>query len=266
MDNRCANCGQPALTTDNICWHCGEPLPWYEEDGPEEVRVKEGWGRSAPMPSVVFYAGITVAVVIALIIVMSSLGSQPQVQVSIGTRPADDWELVTDANTSLTAHLPLAWNWYDSANVEQNDRLRNLVNDDRSFLSGTFPLGEAVDDLEVRFLAHRPRAGSGTVPTFMIVATSQKLNRLSYDDAAVFLDEGDFAISELRYIDNFQRSFLSIVTETELEVSGDRLRCRQQFIRGKHEGMLLSLCAPTNFYTAQQGTFEEIWNSFQRLS
>lgn len=266
MDSRCANCGQPALTTDNICWHCGERLPWYEEDAPEEISVKEGWGRSASASSIVLYAGITVAVVFALIIVMSSLGSQPQVQVSIGTRAPDEWELITDANRSLTAYLPQDWTWFDSANVEQGDRLRELIAEDGSFLSGTFPLGGAVDDLEVVFLALSPTMDSSTLPTFMVVAKSEKLNRLSYGDASVYLDEGDFSISEMRYIDNFERSYLSIVTEPEVESAGDQLRCRQQFIKGEDEGMLLALCAPVRFYTAQQIIFAEIFNSFQRLS
>ncbi|MGB3713921.1 MAG: hypothetical protein WA996_05765 [Candidatus Promineifilaceae bacterium] len=229
--------------------------------------MKDGWGRSASVSSVVLYAGITVVVVIVLIIVMSSLGNEPQVQVSIGTRAPDDWELVTTADKSLTAHLPQGWNWFDRANVEQEDRLRELIAEDGSFLAGTFPLGGAVDDLEVVFLAVGPTSGSSILPTFMVVATSEKLNRLSYGDTSVFLDEGDFTISEMRYIDNFDRSYLSIVTEPELESAGDQLRCRQQFIKGEDEGMLLALCAPTTrFYTVQQIIFEEIFNSFQRLS
>jgi hypothetical protein len=266
MDARCANCGQPALTTDNICWHCGERLPWYKDDASEEVSVKEGWGRTASVSSVVLYAGITIAVVIGLIIVMSSLGSQPQVQVSIGTRTLDDWQLVTDANKSLTAHLPQGWSWFDSAIDEQAGHLRGLIAEDGSFLTGASPLGGAVDDLEVVFVALSPTTGANGLPTFMVVAKSEKLNRLSYGEASVFLDEGDFSISEMRYIDNFDRSYLSIVAQPESETVGGQLRCRQQFIKGDDDGMLFALCAPERSYPAQQIIFEEIYNSFQRLS
>jgi hypothetical protein len=266
MDSRCPNCGQPALTTDNKCWHCGELLPWHDEDSPEKVSVKEVWGRSAPASSFVLYAGITAVVLIALIAVMLSLGSQPQVQVSVGTREPDEWDLVTDENRTLTAYLPQEWSLFDSAIHDQDVRLDELTMEDESYLSGTSPLGGAVDDLEVIFLALSPSLGASTSPTFMIVAESEKLNRLSYGDASLYVDEGDFSISELRFIDNFERSYLTITSEPELETDGDPLRCRQQFIKGEDTGMLFALCAPVRFYTAQQVRFEEIFNSFQRLS
>jgi hypothetical protein len=266
MEIRCANCGQPALKGDNVCWHCGDPLPGYEEEALEEVRVKEGWGPSTSSTSIIVYAGITVAVFAALILVMIALGERPQVQVSIGTRPADEWELVTNADQSLTTHLPQEWSWFDGSLVEHSDQLRSLIAEESSFLRGTHPLGGGVDDLEFDFLAISPKRGSESTPVFMIVATSEKLNRLSYNDAAIYLDEGDFVISELIFNDNFERSHLTIVTQTELEPDGATLRCRQQFIKGEESAMLLALCAPSNLYTSQQTLFEEIWNNFQRLS
>jgi len=266
MEHRCANCGQPALTTDNVCWHCGEPLPWYDEEATEEVRVKEGWGPRASTSSVIFYAGITVVVVLALIFVMSSLANQPQVQVTIGTRPVEGWELITDVDQSLTTHLPQDWTWFDSADSEQSSQILELLAGSEAYLSGTNPLGGAVDDLEVVILALGSTLNLDVASPFLIVSRSEKLNRLSYDDAAVFLDEGDFNISELRFIDNFERSHLKIVVEPNTDDSSDRLRCRQQFIRGEEESLLLSLCAPVIFYATQQAIFEEIANNFQRLS
>jgi len=266
QDNRCANCGQPALTTDNICWHCGEPLPWYEENAAEEVRVKEGWGLRASPSSILIYAGITIFVVLALVFVMSALAGQPKVQVSLGTRPAEGWEVITDADQTITAYLPLEWTWYDGADSEGQDRISTLLAESGHYLEGTNPLGGAVDDLTVAFLALSPVTSSDGISPFMIVARSEKLNRLEYDDASIFVDEGDAVISELRFIDNFERSHLKVVTEQELGSTNERLRCRQQFIRGEDASVILSLCAPARYYTSQQTLFEEIANSFQRLS
>jgi hypothetical protein len=133
-------------------------------------------------------------------------------------------------------------------------------------IAGTYPLGEAVDDLELAIVGFGPAMGVDIIPAFMVVATSNKLNRLSYEDAEIFLVEGDFSLAELRYIDNFDRSHLSITTETTLDGSENSIRCRQQFVKGEESGMLVSLCAPSYRYAVHQFLFEEILNSFQRLS
>ena len=265
-DNRCANCGQPALTTDNVCWHCGKPVPWFDEDVTEEVRVKEGWGLRASPSSILIYAGITVVVILALVFVMSSLAGQPKIQVSLGTRPVEGWEVVTDSGQTLTTYLPQEWTRYDGADPEQGEKISELLAENGHFLEGTNPLGGAVDDLSVAFLAQSTVRSSEGISPFMIVARSEKLNFLEYDEASIFVDEGDIAISEMRFIDNFERSHLKIVAEQELESANERLRCRQQFIRGEGDAVLLSLCAPVRCYTSQQTIFEEIANSFQRLS
>jgi hypothetical protein len=267
MEHRCENCGQLSLKSDQVCWHCGEPMPWYDEDALEKVQVKDGWGRNAPPSSLFLYAGITVAVLLGLFLVMASLGQQPQVQITLGTRPPDEWELITSVDKNLTFHIPVEWNWFDAGDSDHQDRLHTLVAGDKSYLAGTLPLGEAVDDLEVLFLAHSPLVSSEVTPAFMVVATSSKLNRLTYEDAITYLREGDFVLSQLQLIDNFEKSHLSIIVETaSQDPSLDRLRCRQQFIRGDDLGMLATLCAPIQRYTANQATFEEIARSFQRLA
>ena len=263
---RCPNCGQRSLAADNVCWHCGEPLPWFEEDDTEEVRVREGWGARATPTSLITYAVITIIVIAALFIVTVLLAGQPKVQSSLGTRPAEGWREFTNDGKTLRTYLPETWTVLDGTLPDQGEQIAELLDERGYLIQGAYPLGSAVDDLEVIFAAQgTPEAPSGVTP-FMIVAESKKLNRLEYSDASLFLDEGDFAISELKYIDDFEKSHLKIVMEQQLPDQRDTIRCRQQFIKGENLGMLMALCAPIRYYASQQAIFEEISSIFQRLS
>ncbi len=68
----------------------------------------------------------------------------------------------------------------------------------------------------------------------------------------------------MEYIDDFDRSHLSIDVEVQLDgIDEGILRCRQQFIRGDSESMLVSLCGPRRYYQNRQFEISKILDSFQ---
>jgi hypothetical protein len=240
-------------------------LPGYEDEPQANTSVKQDWSGNVPVGSVVLYSAITLVVIVALFLVLAKLGSEPQVQISVGTRPAQGWEQFTDDDKSITFYIPLEWDRHDGSG-DNEAQIDALASENRWLIAGTVPLGNAVDDLELAFVGLGPTIGQDIIPAFMVVATSKKLNRLSYEDAEIFLDEGEFTLAELRFIDNFDRSHLSIITENTLENEDIQLRCQQQFVKGEESGMLVSMCAPSVRYTDHQSLFEEILNHFQRLT
>jgi hypothetical protein len=129
----------------------------------------------------------------------------------------------------------------------------------------TQPFGLETEDMDILFAAQGPQPGSGE-PPFMIVASSPLLNRLTYDEAVAFLRNSDYDLQEVRYVDNFDKSHVSIIANTPIdEASDEAIRCRQQFVLGRDESLLASMCAPAGRYTAYANQFLEILTSFQHL-
>lgn len=265
MNIICDNCGHQALDTDSTCWHCGEPLPGRDDAGRKKVKVRESWTRDSGPASVAIFAGLTLLVAVAALLVMSALGSQPQLQIRLGTRARPEWTFFTAANGLFTVTLPDSWSWRDGTDPAAASALLTLLDSGERYQSALEPFGLETDDLAILFAAEGPQPGSGD-PPFMIVASSPLLNRLTYDEAVTFLRDSDYDLQEVRHIDDFDKSHVSIIANTPIDESSDEtIRCRQQFILGREESLLASMCAPSGRYTAYSNQFLEILSSFQHL-
>lgn len=264
MSDRCVHCGEPALESDTVCWHCGMPLPGREETNAPEKKVKEGWQQSISTSAIAMYIGMTIFVILAALLVMVYLGRLPLVQIRFGTRTPDQWETIVSADNSYILSLPENWLWTDGTNEDQPLAIEDLGAAGNKFTVGTYPFGAEVDDLEIQFIAEKSSPPEPQVPPFLVIARSSLLNRITYEEAIDFLLNGDYQVQEASFVDNFDKSHVRIIVRTPLNEDLE-LNCRQQFILGKSEAMLFSLCAPSSQIQENIATFENILESFQRL-
>ncbi|MGD2078048.1 MAG: hypothetical protein PVH18_06675 [Chloroflexota bacterium] len=270
MNIRCENCGHAALDTDSSCWHCGEPLPGREEAGRKKIKVRESWTRGAGPGSVVIFGGLTLLVTLAALLVMSSLASQPQLQVRLGTRTPPDWTLLTAADNAFTVTLPDRWSWLDSADRQAGPQLDALIGSTPRLRLATHPLGAETDDMTILFAAGDPLPGDSQTP-FLVVAASPLLNRLTYQETVDFLSSSGYDVQSVRFEDDFDKSHVGILVDTPLmdadsgDDDGETIRCRQQFVLGRKQSLLIALCAPVESYDVYNNTFDQIIASFQHL-
>ena len=89
MNIRCENCGHTALDTDSTCWQCGESLPGREHAGRRKVKVRESWTHGTGPASIAIFGGLTLLVVLAALLVMTSLGQQPHATTDSGAAATD---------------------------------------------------------------------------------------------------------------------------------------------------------------------------------
>lgn len=269
---RCDNCGEKALDTDVVCWHCGMPLAGREEHVPEKVTVKDSWQRGVSASSLGLMVGMAVFVLIGALVMTFMLGRQPLVQVTFGTRPPSGWGVFTAANMGFTVFLPTNWEWIDGSSTEQSAALGSHLENDELLYYGTYPFGAEVDDLEIDFLALGPEPLAELPGPFFLVARSSVLNQLGYNEALQFLSSGEYRadanieVRNTRYVDDFDKSH--VATEVRIPVPDRRieaLSCQQQFVRGEGQAMVVAACSPSGRFAVYQGNFEDILASFQRL-
>lgn len=264
MRERCDHCGEPALNTDTVCWHCGMPLPGRKEKNTPKEQVKEKWQVLVSPSSVAMYAGMTIFVILAALLVMVYLGRLPLVQVRFGTRIPAHWQQIISADNGFILSLPESWWWIDGSIDDRGITISDQLAKEKRFDMGTHPFGAEVADLEIQFIAETSSPSEAQLPLFLVIARSNLLNRLTYEEAKDFLLQSDYQVNEAQFVEDFDKSHLSIDVHTDLD-ENLAMHCRQQFIRGDTEAMLMSLCAPSSRYQANINIFEGILESFQRL-
>jgi hypothetical protein len=257
---RCEHCGQPALEGDVACWQCGRPLPAASEGAPAVGLSGPAEAISPSLGAVGLYAGLTAAVILAAVLVMAALGRQPLLLVDGRVRPPPDWRELTPAGRAFIIRLPESWAIEEpGAGYDLGDELRELAS------AATRPLGREVTDLEILFVAQSPPPPVPAAPAFLVVARSRALNRLNYGAAAALANQNDTPASDVVFVDHLAKSHLQLDVPVAAETAGS-LICRQQFILGRDEAMLVSLCAPAIRHGVYLATFARILASFQRLS
>lgn len=267
MNVTCEYCGEPAMPSDSKCWHCGKPLPNREVAENDVVTAATSWQSTGKSSAVIAYGIITLLVIVAAVIVMASLGSQPLLQIGVGTRTPEEWISILSADASFYVNLPEEWNRLDGANPDQLERLKSRLAEDDFLEKATLPFGDAVDDLEIVFIAAEEKKIGDLPASFLVIGNSPSLSALSYEEAIQYLSLGDYQVRETNIVENFDKSNLSIYVRTPLDdEAGGSLRCRQQFIHGERDSLLVSACAPDNLYRGQEAKLLTLMESFQRFS
>ena len=277
MTYQCDNCGQAALKTDTICWHCGRPLPRREtKEAPHSVVGNDGENddeeRPLPLTRIAAYAGLTLAIVVALLAVMKSLGGQPQVVQGINQSLKPGWTAVTDQNRVFTLNLPSAWQWLDRYDAEQAADFIAQARQNGQYQAALSPFDEMADDRQLLFLAAANQADVDTaVPPFIVIARSQQLGQLSPEKMTALLRAGPAGVKLLRSNlaegINGRRQALSILT---LPYASEELRCQHLFTHETlaeeaSDGYLVVGCASEDVYLAYTNIFHDILVSFQPL-
>jgi hypothetical protein len=281
MNVRCENCGQAALGTDKVCWHCGRPLPGRDIEEPEKVAVNQGWRQTQSIGTIGGYVVVAVLVILSAVLVTGVLGRKPLVMANVGERAPEGWETFTDFRSRFTFYLPQSWTWFEEVRREHrpDPPMNYLLDNEQFFIPGLTPLGAETDDLTVDFLAVPISdttifEGDGplaeaiiTAEAFMLVARSERLNSLVYTETVQYLLNSDYQVLEAEVVEETDRGYLTVIVETPVETAEDFefLRCNQRFFLGRQESRLVTLCAQNTIYTAYQRTFSEILTSFRRL-
>jgi hypothetical protein len=151
MISRCENCGQTIMATDSQCWHCGKAL---SPNKPNAVRrpqlttavPDDTQPPPPPIQTILLYVGLTAVTLLILIATTRAIGKAPLFLVSGSTTPLVGWQPITDSELQFTLNLPEAWQ-----TVELN---------------------------------HAPEAPGlrSSPPVYVLVAQSQRLQRLSPDE------------------------------------------------------------------------------------
>ncbi len=273
MTYHCDNCGQAALETDTICWHCGRSLAQREaKEKSLPAAGNEEKERPLPLTRISAYAGLTLAIVIALLAVMNALGQQPQVIQGISSSLKPGWITITDQNRVFTLNLPSAWQRLDRYDSEQQAELIKQVHQNNQYQAALSPYDDMADDRQLLFLAAANQTNMDTaVPPFIVIARSQQLGQLSPEQMTVLLREGPSGVKLLRSNlaegINGRRQALSILTMFYID---QELRCQHLFTyetaaKENPDGFLVVGCASEDAYNDYTNVFHEILVSFQPL-
>lgn len=273
MTTHCNNCGQAVLPDDTKCWHCGAPLApqqnVVEKDDNDDEGVKwqiattaDGMAIDTLASPTVVYGLVTAVVIVIAFVLLGRLSQPPLLQVAASQIPPNGWSRVTYGDYEFTVAMPDSWEIMRSDQTETATLIKTVTNlpyyTDEVFL----PYQKLVDDLEILLLAYDQKESAAEGP-FIIIARSQALSDLSYDQAEQLSSEMAAALSyeifSQEVIDDANKSHFALATVTA------HLRCQQQFTTGRVASLLITACAPQPEYVQQREILEEILRSFEYL-
>jgi len=271
MSDACPNCGKPVLPTDTTCWHCGYALP-KRPKAPPPPRPQPG--RAGPaeaatatadydLRALAIYGLLTLAVLVALWLVMGALGQQP-VLVRSAALADGDWVSVTDADLRYTLSLPGGWQWLDVSYRDQEALLAAVIERQGYVARALDPLGRAAGDVATLGVAANTRDLNGPDPVpFVIVGRSERLANLAPEDALALLAGHDPAATETaidRHLAGQPQARFDLLD------LANSYQCRHLFVADAGAaGYLVAACAPPADYGRLRPTLGAILDSFQLL-
>ena len=275
MVDRCPNCDKPILSTDVVCWHCGYQLPKKATPAPPKVRA----GRELPgtntreqaamaadydWRALLIYGLLTVAIIIALWLVMRSLSRQPVLVSSAGFDFGGEWVTVTDADLRYTLSIPTDWQWIDLALRDQSELMSRVMARQTYVNRAWRPVGDLAGDAAIVGLAVGSRSLEETDPQpFLLIGQSERLGGANPEAVLDALDDASFQISEISIDTRLAGQPQSRFTAMD---QPNAYQCRYLFVTGEDKpGYLVAACAPQNRYGTLQRDLDDILDSFQLL-
>lgn len=259
MTRTCDNCRRPVLDTDIVCWHCGWKLtptapPPKKLKAQAAEEEQEQALEHTPMPLVIFYGGLTLLVIIALLWLMNSLAQSPTI---FGEGPqTSEWVTLTDPDQRFTIRVPLHWQWFFQDELQtQTDDGRLLENEQWLAAAGA-PLTSLVPDSEQIFMA-------GNESILLVISRSNRLNRLTAEQSVASLTQESFpgiVVEDARQAQNSAGEIVAMFTITQVNPA---LRCRQLLLPGQSTAYLVSACAANEDAAQFLDEFDLVLDSFQ---
>lgn len=271
MTYQCENCGQAALETDVICWHCGHALPRQQNKAADETAVSPpsapslSASLSLPLPSIAAYGGLTLIIIIALLWVMQALGQQPQVVQSLGDTLPPGWTAVTDTNREFTLNLPAQWAVWDRSNPQQEEGFITMLRQNEQYQTALAPYDTAADDRQLLLLAQTDQAETA-VPAFIMITRSQKISQFTPEQMTRLLEAGPASLELQRA--NLEVSINGreqITYITAMPYQDQPLRCHHLFYKDTPDSYLITGCVSQDGYATYTNLLHNVLVSFQPL-
>jgi hypothetical protein len=269
MAHNCKNCGQPALDTDTICWHCGQPLPKQTKPAVNEKKAATSdplpATASLPLQSIAAYGGLTLLIIVILLAVMQALGNQPQVVQSLGDSLKPGWTDVTDYNRTFTLNLPMQWVKLDRYHPEQEETFIGQLRENDQYQSVLAVYDAIANDRQLLFLS-QAAVPETAVPPFVLVTRSEQISQLTPVQMTDFMDTTPVGLSILRAnLEATVNGREQVTYITTMPYKDDTLRCHQLFYKDEPASYLIIGCVSDDGYSEHTNIFHDILVSFQPL-
>lgn len=249
----CDNCGQPVLISDRTCWHCGARLAPRDRQ-PADPQTGEETAGEVPLMQTLFYAVLLGATVLALLLVIRSLGRQPRLS---GDFDAGMIPKVTlfGGGGAYSIDVPAEWEaWYfPQENRGQGVNAAALAADER-FAQGLQPLLDLSADGELLLLAQSDA-------DYLGIARSERLGQLAIEDVLAAVNGDTFAASPVSAAAASRTGQGAAAAALTLDQRSPAQRCRQYFLPFAEGAYLAAVCTSPQRFTAQADLYEAILQS-----
>lgn len=243
---RCDNCDRPLLATDTVCWHCGHP----REGAAVAAAASATAVASSPLTAVSGYAILTAVIIIALLLVIRSLGQQPLIVINSNAQRPRGWTAFTDTQRRFTLNLPPDWQLEEPTDPAF---AALLAEKEGVWKTAVVPL----DPSTILLLARSP----DDTPQLVAVARNVQLHQLSLKQLTDLITEQEVAIQEIEESESF---FGTPQINLTFATDGNVL-CSQQYALQPEDSYLLTICMDNTTFRRSRDTIEAIQGSFQPL-
>lgn len=262
----CHNCGRDLLPGDTDCWHCG----WHPVGNGDQVgRGKIPGNQPDTQPRLQFkpfasYAGLTLALAVAALLLMSSLAQEPLADFVLERTPPPGWTTVIGQTTDFSLLLPPEWRWLEGAGSGRNT-LDELLARRPEATQVIMPLLGALSDLQiVLFASGSAPNGRAPVTGFLIIAHAPPPAMLTAEEALQLMRSSDSGVRVLRAtLFKDLRSTARGAFLVELGGSEQRMECREEFVSESSGAFLVAACAQSSLFSEFASSYQAMVRSFR---
>ncbi len=270
MTLRCKNCDQTILPSDVVCWHCGYELAPIEmaagEQPNEPPLFEEPDIPGVSLTAVSFYALLTLATILLLVLTTRALAQYPLIQIDPQAPVKPGWTMFVDHRGIFTLDLPPQWTWLEDEPGGGLSLLTTALAASPQFETALSPLGQYATDTEVRLLAQAEAdADDDSLPGFVVVGESARLNRLSGREVQALLSLGaeKVTVNETAVSQDLDGNEM-ITAVTQFSHAGQEWGCQQQVVGAHSSRFIVAVCQPGSFILDRAAS--NILSSFQLFS
>ncbi len=265
MVTRCAKCGQTVLQTDAACWQCGTQQAGKKgELHPPEKRQEMGYTavlQESPisLTAVSTYALFTLICLLALLLILRSLATQPLFLSNPLLDRDPDWQPIADSNLQFTLDIPPTWyaleNEGNVPTIAFQQALAQANADtafqalEANFAGDIVPYMLIQDDQSSAYLLI---VGSKGLQSASNAQLTELVARSGWD--VLRFNEGDLDMADNR-----------LAITHYLGVAEREIRCTTQFIPAENDRFILIGCAPAEQFPRVAEKINNMLALFQPL-